>query len=71
MLYRVDPEVDEAIEWIADLVDHIYVALDLGLHDEVTYEFFTRRVAARLLELPPDLDFGPGADAKLIGRKEP
>ena len=67
MLYRIDPEIDEVIEWIADLVDHIYVALDLGLHDNLTYEFFTRRVAARLLELPPDLDFSGDTTCK----KEP
>lgn len=60
MLYQADPAIDEAIEEICDLVDH--VALSLAdkvprIHISIGfYEFFTRRVAARLLELPPDLE---------------
>lgn len=69
MLYRTNPEIDELIEQIADLVDH--VALNFELAGKVTYEFFTRRVAARLLELPPDLDFGQAAEDNPIGKKEP
>ena len=69
MIYQVHAGIDELVEEAADFVDFLSLKLDAYLADTGIsvstcglYEFFTRRVAARLLELPPDLNFDVAAE---------